>query len=141
MDKFTIIGRVVTHTARPRFSATFSPADGGAWEAMGDAVAFLDPPPRDAVMLARLMREAGDFFAANLRRDWIQDMVIERVAALGMTIGEGAAYQISAMTGGAVSEDHIQDFLTRRKSMGSHKLQHVLRALAIDDKSPLKWKR
>ena len=42
-----------------------------------------------------------------------------------------SAYEIAKRTGGAVSEDHVQAYLTRRKSMGSHKLQHVLRALGL----------
>jgi hypothetical protein len=60
-------------------------------------------------------------------RDWIQQAVIARAKALGLT-----AYRIAQMTDGAVSEDHVQAYLTRRKSMGSHKLQHVLRVLDLD---------
>ncbi len=60
------------------------------------------------------------------RGDWIQDAVIARAAALGMT-----AYAIAQASNGAVSDDHVQAYLTRRKSMGSHKLQHVLSALGL----------
>lgn len=61
------------------------------------------------------------------RSDWIQEAAIRRAESLGLT-----AYTIAAGTGGAVSEDHVRDYLTRRKSMGSHKLQHVLRVLGLD---------
>jgi hypothetical protein len=60
------------------------------------------------------------------RADWVQARVIARAAELGLT-----AYAVAKLTGGAVSEDHVHAYLTRRKSMGSHKLQHVLRALGL----------
>lgn len=59
--------------------------------------------------------------------DWIQERVIARTKERGLT-----AYAIAQMTGGKVSHDHVKDFLERRKSMGSHKLQHILLALEID---------
>lgn len=58
--------------------------------------------------------------------DWIQDTVIDRAAQL-----EKTAYRIAQDCFHAVSEDHINDYLRRRKSMGSHKLQHVLRVLRL----------
>lgn len=58
--------------------------------------------------------------------DWIQSAVIARAAKLDLT-----SYAIAKLTGGAVSEDHVRDYLTRRKSMGSHKLQHCLRVLGL----------
>jgi hypothetical protein len=58
--------------------------------------------------------------------DWIQEAVIARARVLGLN-----PLQISQQTGGKVSDDHIREFLNRRKSMGSHKLQHVLRALDL----------
>lgn len=61
-----------------------------------------------------------------MSRDLIQDVVIKRAAQLGLT-----SYAIAQMTGGAVSEDHVRAYLTHRKSMGSHKLQHVLRVLKL----------
>lgn len=72
------------------------------------------PPPTDG----RGLRVAGG------GADWLQLAVIARVAARRLS-----SYRLSQMTGGAVSEDHIRAYLTRKKSMGSHKLQHVLRAL------------
>lgn len=126
MPDFTLIGRVVHHTARPRFSIALTPQDDGSFSADNDAVTWLDEPPRDARVLARLMREAGDFFAANVRRDWIQDACIDRARELGLT-----AYAVAKLTGFAVGADHVKDFLERRKAMGSHKLQHVLRALGL----------
>lgn len=131
---FCVIGRAVTHTARPRFRLVFSEAEGGGWQA--GETEWLDGPPavpddqREAramaSYLARLCREAGDAFAAQVRRDWVQDRVIARAAELGLT-----SYAIAKAAGGAVSEDHIQAYLTRKKSMGSHKLQHVLRVLRL----------
>lgn len=58
--------------------------------------------------------------------DWIQAAVIARAAELDLT-----AYAIAKATGGKVSEDHVRDYLTQRKSMGSHKLQHVLDVLGL----------
>jgi hypothetical protein len=58
--------------------------------------------------------------------DWIQSAVIARAAKLNLT-----AYAIAKLTDGAVSEDHVKDYLERRKSMGSHKLQHVLAVLGL----------
>jgi hypothetical protein len=60
------------------------------------------------------------------QHDWIQDAVIARAKVLGLT-----AYAIAQRTDGRVSADHVQAYLTRRKSMGSHKLQHVLWALGL----------
>lgn len=59
-------------------------------------------------------------------RDSIQEMVIGQAKKLGLS-----SYAIAKATDGAVSEDHVQDFLARRKSMGSYKLQHVLRVLGL----------
>ena len=58
--------------------------------------------------------------------DWVQSIVIEQAKMLDLT-----AYAIAQATGYAVSEDHVRAYLTRRKSMGSHKLQHVLRVLGL----------
>lgn len=124
MSKFELTGRVVTHTARPRFTMIFKPNAEGGWD--GGEVEFIDKPPLDAALLAKLAREAGDFFGANLRRDWIQEAVIARAAALELT-----AYEVAKRTGGAVSEQHVRDYFTRTKSMGSHKLQHILRVLDL----------
>lgn len=58
--------------------------------------------------------------------DSIQAIVIARAAELGLT-----AYAIAKLTGDAVGPDHVKDFLEKRKHMGSHKLQHVLRVLGL----------
>jgi len=60
------------------------------------------------------------------RVDAIQERVIARAAELSLS-----SYAIAQRTGGKVSEDHVRDYLTRRKSMGSHKLQHVLAVLGL----------
>ena len=72
------------------------------------------------------MRLAADCLHDRWRDDWIQQAVIDRAATLGLT-----AYAIAKATGWAVSEQHIQDYLRRKKSMGSHKLQHVLAVLKL----------
>jgi len=136
MSDFAMIGRIVTHTAAPRFRVVFAPREdgSGAWD-LGD-IEWLDGPPpvpngprqatAAAKFLARLMREAGEHFAAHWRDDWIQAAVIQQAEGMGLS-----AYAIAKATGWAVSEDHVRDFLTRRKSMGSHKLQHVLSVLGV----------
>lgn len=58
--------------------------------------------------------------------DWIQEAVITRAAEL-----EKTAYRIAQDCDQLVSEDHIHKYLNRKSSMGSHKLQHVLRALGL----------
>lgn len=60
------------------------------------------------------------------RADWIQSRVIARAAELNLS-----SYEIAKRTGGAVSDDHVRKYLTRSASMGSHKLQHVLRVLGL----------
>lgn len=76
--------------------------------------------------LHHLRRGSQALLRAMGGEDWLQDKVIARAAHLGLT-----AYAIAKATGGKVSEDHIQAYLTRKKSMGSHKLQHVLTALGL----------
>lgn len=60
------------------------------------------------------------------RSDWIQSRVIARAAELSLS-----SYAIAKLCGGVPSENHIRQYLTRRSSMGSHKLQHVLRVLGL----------
>lgn len=60
------------------------------------------------------------------QHDTIQAAVIAQAKKLGLS-----SYAISQLTGGKVSEDHVRAYLTKQKSMGSHKLQHVLRALKL----------
>lgn len=119
-----MIGHVVERTAHPRFRLTMRQQDDGSW--IGNDPEWIDPPEMNAPKLARLMRETGDYFAANRRRDWIQDCVIERSRELGLN-----ARMIRDATGGAVSENHLHDYLSRRASMGSHKLAAVLRVLGL----------
>ena len=126
MEKFKLVGRVVHHTTRPRFTVTLTPRDDGTFEAFGEAVHWIDKPDPDAKALAKLMREAGDFAAKNIRKDWLQEAVIARAAELGLT-----AYAVAKLTGDHVTADHVKDYLERRKSMGSHKLQAVLLALGM----------
>lgn len=64
---------------------------------------------------------------AQDRADWIQQRCIQRKAELGLTIAE-----LYHLCNGHVSEAHIQSYLDRESSMGSHKLQWLLRALRLD---------
>jgi hypothetical protein len=89
-------------------------------------VDWLDEPPFDAREVSRLMRLAADCVHDHWHEDWIAAAVIARAGELGLS-----AYAISKATGGAVSADHVLAYLAGRKSMGSHKLQHVLRALSL----------
>lgn len=61
-----------------------------------------------------------------MSKDTIQETVIARAKELGLT-----AYAIARASGGAVSENHIRCYLSRKKSMGSHKLQYVFGALGL----------
>jgi hypothetical protein len=81
---------------------------------------------RDARVLAAMASSA----TCDPQYDTIQSAVIARVEELGLT-----AYEIAKRAGGKVSEDHVKDYLTRRKSMGSHKLQHVLAVLRLEIKT------
>ena len=151
---FALLGRAVTHAARPRFVATFAPGAGADAPQPGGQIAcgvvamiagqpwhvahieWPDGPPpaptdrrqatAGAKYIARLMSEAGDYFASHVRDDWIQAMVIARAKELGMT-----AYAVAAATGFAVCADHVKDYFMRKKSMASHKLQNVLTVLGL----------
>lgn len=77
--------------------------------------------------------------------DWIQEAVIERADELGLTAYAlaKAATAIAAKQRGdvpnvpgdegqwSVSQNAVRQYLQRRSSMGSHKLQYVLEALGI----------
>lgn len=58
--------------------------------------------------------------------DSIQALVSKRARELNLT-----AYAIAQATSGAVSRQHVHDFLRGDKSMGSEKLQHVLVVLGL----------
>lgn len=125
MSNFTHTGNVVSHLQSPRFQIAFVKQPDGSWTSTD--FEFHDAPIPNAQTLARLMREAGDYFAAQHHTDWLQQRVIARARELGLT-----AYAIAKATCNAVSEDHVKNYLERRSSMGSHKLQHVLRVLRLD---------
>jgi predicted DNA-binding transcriptional regulator YafY len=126
INRFRLIGNILEHLDHPRFRAAYTPREDGSYEALGDAIEWLDAPPTDVRTVAKLMRESGDYFAAHLRRDWLQDEAIARAKELGIT-----AYGLAKATGWAVSENHIRRYLARERSMGSHKLQHLLRVLGL----------
>jgi hypothetical protein len=58
--------------------------------------------------------------------DHIRDQVLARAKRLRLS-----AYEIARRTRGLVSERHVSYFLAGRKSMGSAKLQHVMRVLGL----------
>jgi hypothetical protein len=58
--------------------------------------------------------------------DAIQEVCIARAKEKDLT-----SYAIAKATDGQVSEDHVHKFLTRRSSMGTHKVQHILRVLGL----------
>lgn len=59
-------------------------------------------------------------------RDEIQEIVIARAEKFGLS-----AYAVAQLTGKLVSEDHVKNYMSRRSSMGSRKLQHILRVLNL----------
>lgn len=63
------------------------------------------------------------------KADWIQERVAARVAELGLS--SYAVAKLTADAGTPVSEDHVRDYLTRRHTMASWKLQHVLHVLGL----------
>lgn len=71
-------------------------------------------------------------WAANIATDMgkgadaIQDACIARMDALGLNPN-----QVAEKLDGKVSRTHVCDFLTRRASIGSHKLQFLLPALGL----------
>jgi hypothetical protein len=75
-------------------------------------------PAREDLAMAQRSKED--------RMDWIQAAVIDRANELGLS-----SYEIAKRTGGRVSEDHVRDYVMGAKSMGSHKLQHVMKALGL----------
>ena len=89
-------------------------------------VAFEEASYRQFLREAKAILSEASLAARDDLSDWIQDTVIARASQL-----EKSAYRIAVDCGHAVSEDHINDYLRRRKSMGSHKLQHVLKVLGL----------
>jgi len=65
------------------------------------------------------------------KQDDIQDAVIARAAELGLTAYAIAAATRTDLHPRGVSERHVREYLGRRASMGSHRLQHVLRVLGL----------
>ena len=72
-------------------------------------------------------------WAANLAAglgmgpDAIQDQLIARMEALALNPNK-----VAELVDGQVSRSHVCDYLTRRASIGSHKLQHMLNALKME---------
>jgi hypothetical protein len=57
-SNYTVNGRVVTRNEHPRFRMIFTPNTDGSWD--GGHVEWIDTPPTDVMLIARLMSEAGD---------------------------------------------------------------------------------
>lgn len=64
--------------------------------------------------------------ATDGKGDWIAERVIARAAELNLT-----AYAIAKRTEGAVTENAVKDFLSRRCSLSSRKLQHLFKVLGL----------
>lgn len=58
--------------------------------------------------------------------DSIQSACIARMEALELNPN-----RVAEMLEGQVSRAHVCEYLTRKSSMGSHKLQHLLAALGL----------
>ena len=59
-------------------------------------------------------------------RDEIQSTIIKRMESLGMNPN-----QVAEMVEGKVSRGHVCDYLTRKSGMGTHKAQHLMKALGL----------
>jgi hypothetical protein len=71
---------------------------------------------------------AAQEIAAKARKpgDRLQDALIKRMQALNLTpVG------VTALIPG-ISQAHVIDYLTRRKSMGSHKIQWIMEVLGLE---------
>ena len=60
------------------------------------------------------------------QRDEIQATIIRRMESLGMNPN-----QVAEMVEGKVSRGHVCDYLTRKSGMGTHKAQHLMKALGL----------
>lgn len=58
--------------------------------------------------------------------DRIQEQCIKRMETMGLNPN-----RVAELVGETISRTHVCDYLTRRKSMGSHKLQHLLPVLKL----------
>ena len=61
--------------------------------------------------------------------DSIQERCIAQMLKLGMNPN-----QVADAVEGKIARSHVCDFLTRRASIGSHKLQHLLPVLKLEIK-------
>jgi hypothetical protein len=75
---------------------------------------------------AVLAEAAGEDVPGDDTSDWIREAVIARADELNLT-----AEAIAARTDGAVSRNHVREFLARRKQMTSGKLGAVMTALGM----------
>jgi hypothetical protein len=69
------------------------------------------------------------------QRDAIQESCIARMQALGLDNPRQVWLRLGdtdAARNARCSYVHVNNYLTRKASMGSHKLQHVIRALGGD---------
>jgi predicted transcriptional regulator len=60
------------------------------------------------------------------RADWIQARVIARMRELGMT-----EHAVAKLVEDHVARSHVYAYLSKRASMGSHKLMHLFRAIGL----------
>jgi hypothetical protein len=62
----------------------------------------------------------------SVPRDEIQEACIARMKELGLN-----SNRVAAMVDGKVSRRHVCDYLSHRSGMGTHKAQHLMRALGL----------
>lgn len=80
---------------------------------------------RTVILLANSARRGGSFKRED-KGDWIQERVIARATELGLT-----AYALAKATASGVTENAVKDYLERRCTMSTRKLQHLFRALGL----------
>lgn len=130
-------------TNRFRHSSGLLPPE---WETIADEVEHPDHPVKGVLVRNRTTNHfalARQGTVLNVPQGWalnvakeqhraaeptdpIRESCIERAKALQMS-----SYAIHKATGGAISENHIQNFLDGKTSMGSNLLQHLLKALRL----------
>jgi hypothetical protein len=108
----------------------------GRWASVSDRVAdTADEAATNIVRIERLANELDPYVSdwvvyhgacPDTRADWVQETCRARAVELDLT-----AHAIAKAARGRVTEDDVRDYLTRRKSMDSHKLQHVLAVLGL----------
>jgi hypothetical protein len=118
--RFTIRGRFVDHNNYPRCTVCVD------CDLVGSVDVWLDPPPESDESVRTIIDDAVCFYRNHCRDDWIQASVAKEMDVQGLT-----STDVEELSGGAVPASHIDRYRNRKASMGSHKLQHILRVLGL----------